>query len=134
MMIESILMKSLKPIPALFSILSVLAAPAAFGGEATNRPPASLPLSQVVLYSSGVGYFERDGEVEGRAQVELRFKADDINDLLKSMVVRDSGGGRVATVTYGSRDPLTRTLRSFGLDLTDNPTMGQLLNQARGER
>ncbi|MCI0536059.1 MAG: DUF4139 domain-containing protein [Verrucomicrobiales bacterium] len=95
---------------------------------------AKLPLSEVVLYSSGVGYFERVGEVEGRAQVDLRFKVDDINDLLKSMVVQDFNGGQVSTVTYGSRDPLTKTLKSFGLDLTENPTLGQLLNQARGER
>ena len=100
----------------------------------TNEPAAALPLSEVILYSSGVGYFERLGDVEGNAQVDLRFKTDDINDLLKSMVVQDYNGGHVATVTYGSRDPLTRTLRSFGLDLTDNPTLGQLLNQARGEK
>jgi hypothetical protein len=50
------------------------------------------------------------------------------------MVVQDLDGGRVSTVTYGSRDPLTKTLKSFGLNLTDNPTLGELLNQVRGER
>jgi hypothetical protein len=101
--------------------------------DPTGRESA-LPLSEVVLYSSGVGYFERAGEVEGRAKVDLRFKVDDINDLLKSLVVQDLSGGQVTTVTYGSRDPLTKTLKSFGIDLTDNPTLGQLLNQVRGER
>ena len=101
---------------------------------ATNAASASLPLSEIILYSSGVGYFERSGDVEGRAQVDLRFKTEEINDLLKSLVVQDAGGGQVTTVTYGSRDPVTRALRSFGLDLTDNPTLGQLLNQARGEK
>jgi hypothetical protein len=109
----------------------VLAAEAPGG---TNAISANLPLSEVILYSSGVGYFGRSGEVEGRAQVNLRFKTEEINDLLKSMVVQDFGGGQVTTVTYGSRDPVTRALRSFGLDLTDNPTLGQLLNQARGEK
>jgi hypothetical protein len=33
-----------------------------------------LPLSAVVLYSSGVGYFQRDGSVEGRGHLELRFR------------------------------------------------------------
>jgi hypothetical protein len=37
-----------------------------------------LPLSAVVLYSSGVGYFQRDGSVEGRGHLELRFKVDNI--------------------------------------------------------
>ena len=102
--------------------------------ETNSAASALLPVTEISLYSSGVGFFERDGQVDGRAQVDLRFKTDDINDLLKSMVVRDSQSGRVASVTYGSRDPLTRTLRSFGIDLTENPTLGQLLNQARGEQ
>lgn len=102
--------------------------------EASSAASAALPVTEISLYSSGVGFFERDGQVEERARVDLRFKTDNINDLLKSMVVRDSQSGRVASVTYGSRDPLTRTLRSFGIDLTENPTLGQLLNQARGEQ
>ena len=83
-----------------------------------------LPLSGVVLYTSGVGYFERDGQVEGDTQVELRFKTEDINDLLKSLVVQDFSGGSVSTVTYGSRDPIDKTLKSFGIDLTTNPGLG----------
>ncbi len=102
--------------------------------ERSNRLTSPLPLSEIVLYSSGVGYFQRNGQVDGRTSVDLRFKVDDINDLLKSMVVQDLDGGRVGSVTYGSRDPLTKTLKSFGLDLTTNPTLGQLLDQARGER
>jgi hypothetical protein len=104
-----------------------------FGAEPEQTKP-TLPLSELILYSSGVGYFQRDGQVEGKAAVELQFKVDDINDLLKSMVVQDLDGGQVSTVTYGSRDPLTKTLKSFGIDLTSNPTMGQLLDQLRGEQ
>src|SRR5918993_1676603 len=97
-------------------------------------PPAALPLTEVVLYSSGVGYFRREGGVDGAAKVDLRFKVDDINDLLKSLIVQDLDGGQVAAVTYGSRDPVTKTLKTFGIDLTDNPALGDLLNQVRGER
>jgi hypothetical protein len=50
------------------------------------------------------------------------------------MVVQDFDGGRVSTVTYGSRDPITKTLKSFGIDLTEHPTIGDLLGQIRGER
>jgi len=73
-------------------------------------PKAALPLAQVILYSSGVGYFQRDGQVDGRTELELRFKTEDINDLLKSLVVQDRDGGRVTGVTYGSR--ATRSPRS----------------------
>ncbi len=93
-----------------------------------------LPLRNLVLYSSGVGWLERVGEVQGHANVELRFKTEDINDLLKSMIVQDLDGGTVSAVTYDSRDPIARTLKSFAIDLTSNPSMADLLNQMRGER
>ena len=56
-----------------------------------------------------------------------------INDILKSLVVQDFGGGKISTVTYGSRDPVTKTLGSFGINLNGNPTLGQILTQVRGE-
>jgi hypothetical protein len=91
-------------------------------------------LKRVVLFSSGVGFFERSGQVQDNAQVEMKFKLGDINDLLKSMVVQDLDGGQVSTVTYGSKDPITKTLGSFTIDLTANPSLAQLLGQIRGER
>jgi len=94
----------------------------------------NLPLKRVVLFSSGVGFFEHSGQVQDNAQVEMKFKLGDINDLLKSMVVQDLDGGQVSTVTYGSKDPITKTLRSFTIDLTADPTLAQLLRQIRGER
>jgi hypothetical protein len=119
-------------------LAGVLLFPAVGASGAEDLPgkdkTSGLPLTEVILYSSGVGYFQRDGQVDGKASVELQFKVDDINDLLKSMVVQDLNGGQVSTVTYGSRDPLTKTLKSFGIDLTSNPTLGQLLDQVRAER
>jgi hypothetical protein len=53
--------------------------------------------------------------------------------MLKSLVVQDFGGGKVSTVTYGSHDPVAKTLGSFGINLNDNPTLGQILTQVRGE-
>ncbi len=93
-----------------------------------------LPIGQVVLFSSGVGYFQREGSVEGKARVDLSFPVQDINDLLKSLVVRDLDGGHVSTVSYDSNAPLERTLKSFAVNLTTNPTFAQILDQARGEK
>lgn len=95
---------------------------------------ASLPLKNVVLFNSGVGFFEHRADVEGNAEVDLRFNVDDINDLLKSMVLQDLGGGHISTVTYTSKDPITKTLKTFSIDLTENPTLAQILGQVRGER
>ena len=94
---------------------------------------AALPLSKIVLYSSGVGYFQHDGTVHNRTQLDLRLHANQINDMLKSLVVQDFGGGKISTVTYSSHDPVAKSLGSFGINLNDNPTLGQILTQVRGE-
>jgi hypothetical protein len=96
--------------------------------------PVDLPIGQVVLFSSGVGYFQREGRVEGSTRVDLSFPVSDINDLIKSMVLRDLDGGHIDAVSYDSNAPIDRTLKSFAVNLTSNPSFGQLLNQARGEK
>ena len=95
---------------------------------------SALPIAQVILFNSGVGYFERQGEVTGDSRVELTFPTSDVNDLLKSLVLQDMAGGRVHAISYDSQDPVEKILRSFALDLNNNPTFGQILNQARGEK
>jgi hypothetical protein len=95
---------------------------------------ANLPLKRVVLFSSGVGYFEHDGRVDDNAKVDLKFKVKDINDLLKSMVVQDFDGGHISTVGYGSNDPLDKRLSSFAVNLNGNPKLSALLEQVRGEK
>jgi hypothetical protein len=94
----------------------------------------SLPLEKVVLFTSGVGFFQHAGQVTDDAAVEMKFAADDVNDLLKSMVLEDLGGGTVSTVSYASRDPITKTLGTFAVNLTDNPSLGQILGRLRGEK
>ena len=93
-----------------------------------------LPVARVVLFNSGVGYFQREGDVEGDARVDLSFPVQDINDLLKSLVVQDLGGGQVSAISLDSQAPVEKTLRSFAIDLSTNPSLGQILDQARGEK
>src|SRR5262249_25010091 len=95
---------------------------------------ALLPVSQVVLFSSGVGHFVREGAVEGDARVDLSFPARDVNDLIKSLALRDLDGGRIDAVSYDSNAPVERTLQSFAINLTGSPSFAQLLHQARGEK
>ena len=62
-------------------------------------------MTRVVLFSSGVGYFEHNGPVTGNVTADLRFETAQINDVLKSLVVYDKGGGSVRTITYPANDP-----------------------------
>jgi hypothetical protein len=95
---------------------------------------ADIPIKRVVMFSSGVAFFEHQGQVEGNAEVDLKFNVKSINDLLKSLVLQDLGGGKISTVSYGSKEPITRTLATFAIDLTSNPTLADLLGQIRGEQ
>jgi hypothetical protein len=95
---------------------------------------AAVPVTRVTAFSSGVAYFEHNGKVTDDADVLLKFKTEQINDILKSLVVFDFGKGNVTGVSYGSRDPLSRALKSFGVDISAEPTVGQLLKQVRGAK
>ena len=114
---------------------------AAAQSEAAGSPPATqpagqsdVPVKEVVLFSSGVGYFEHAGTVKGNGSTVLHFKTDQINDILKSLLLEDLDGGKVGTVSYPSQAPLTQTLKSFEVDITSNPPLPELLNQLRGAK
>jgi hypothetical protein len=103
------------------------------GAAAVRRDgQVDAPIRKITLYRSGVGYFERSGSVRGDAEVQLRFPTEQINDILKSMVLLDLGGGKIEAVSYGSKEPLGRRLASFGVDISQNPSIAALLDQLRG--
>src|SRR4029079_5453441 len=118
--------------PAVQKFLRFLLPLAAF--PAGSLLAQSVPVTKVMLFSSGVGYFEHAGTVHGNSSTELRFKTSQINDILKSLMLQDQDGGRIGTVTYPSQDPLSKTLKSFQVDIAQNPTLADLLNQLRGAR
>jgi hypothetical protein len=101
---------------------------------AAEKAQADVPVKVVVLFSSGVGYFEHGGTVKGTTSTELRFKTNQINDILKSLLLQDMGGGKVTTVVYPSQDPINKTLKSFQVDITGDPSLAQLLAQLRGAK
>ncbi|MEN6546649.1 MAG: hypothetical protein ABFE07_11440, partial [Armatimonadia bacterium] len=80
-----------------FRLMVIVALVGVLAGVASA---AELPLTRVQLFSSGVGYFEREGKVEGNTTVEMTFRTAQINDILKSLVLQDFGGGKISPVTY----------------------------------
>jgi len=100
---------------------------------AVAQQPTDLRVTRVALFSSGVGYFECEATVRDTATAQLSFRTEQINDIIKSLIVQDFGGGTVGVVSYASQDPIEKRLRSFGVDLTGKPTLAALLDQLRGE-
>src|SRR4051812_25032740 len=109
--------------PRISASLLILAAacPIAIAGEAAAG--ADLPVSAVTLFSSGVGWFEHAGAVQGEAKAELRSRTGQINDVLKSLVFQDLDGGSLGAVGSPSLDPLDKTLKSFQVDISGNPPL-----------
>lgn len=62
-----------------------------------------LALKRVMLSSAGVGYFEYEASVDGAAALGLDVKLDQVDDVLKSLVVFDGAGG-VGAVELPGRD------------------------------
>ena len=97
-------------------------------------PAARLPVTRVILYKNGVGYFEHSGHVTGSQNVNVDFTTAQLNDVLKSLTVLDLGKGRITGVSYNSTAPLERRLGSLHLPVGDNPTTAQFLDALRGAR
>lgn len=125
-------MKRLLPVLAALAAVGLISAACLADPAPEKEPQLTVPVSKVVLFTSGVGYFEHFGTVDGDADVRLRFKTEQINDMLKSLAVMDLDGGTVRRVSYGSKEPLERALKSFGVDISGNPTLADLLRQLRG--
>ncbi|MGO8795734.1 MAG: DUF4139 domain-containing protein [Candidatus Sulfotelmatobacter sp.] len=106
------------------------------GSSSTTAADASarLPVTRVILYKNGVGYFEHAGRVRDSQEVNIDFTTAQLNDVLKSLTVLDLGKGRITGVSYNSNAPLERRLGSLHLAVGENPTTVQFLDALRGAR
>jgi hypothetical protein len=106
--------------PAVLALVLVAAADA-----------AELPLSRVVLSSSGLAQFTHTGIVTGGASIDLSVRLDQVDDILKSLTVFDEAGA-VGAVSLPGKAPLAELFRDlpFGPEALDSPTA--LLNALVG--
>lgn len=93
-----------------------------------------IPVTSVVLFKHGVGYFERHGSITGEAAVELSFRQSEMNDVLKSLTVLDHDGGAVSSISYESTQPLSKQLEDFAIHIPEGRAMSGLLGQLVGTR
>src|SRR5258708_39945679 len=69
---------------------------------------ADLVLKRVALSTGGVGYFEYEAAVEGDATLALDVPLDQVDDVLKSLVVYDAAGS-AGENTPPRREPVTQS-------------------------
>ena len=77
----------------------------------------ALPVRRVVLYKTGVGYFEHLGNVRDRQDVTIRFTSAQLNDVLKSLTAIDMGKGQVTGISYNSVAPMEQRLGALRLPI-----------------
>ncbi len=97
-------------------------------------PSTPLPVRRVVLYKSGVGYFEHVGRIRGNQTVTIDFTSGQLNDVLKSLTALDLDGGRVLGVRYNSEAALERRLSTLRLPLESDASRAQIFAALRGAR
>jgi hypothetical protein len=105
------------------ALLLVVALPAA--------DAQTLALKRVMLSSGGVGYFEYEATVDGASGLKLTVRRDQVDDVLKSVVVYDDRG-RVGSLSLPGEDTTRAVFRDlpFGPEALANPVA--LLEAMRG--
>ena len=109
-------------------------APASGAVAESGAAPAALPVRRVILYKTGVGYFEHLGTVRNRQAVTVRFTSAQLNDVLNSLTAIDLGKGQITGISYNSVAPLEQRLGALRLPLDERTTALQVLGSLRGAR
>ena len=92
---------------------------------------AQLPIRTLTLYKQGIGFFEREGEVDDTL-VSLVVPIESINDVLKSLNVLISEGGQVLGVDYETPEDKQKTIAESAVQLGNHSSLVDLLASLQG--
>ncbi len=92
---------------------------------------AELPLKRVVLSTSGLAQFTRSGNVAAGTVIELPVRADQVDDVLKSLTVFDSAG-TIGAVSLPGKTPLAELFRDLPFSQKALESQAALLNALVG--
>ncbi len=113
--------------------LCIAIAVAWWAGAGSVAVAAELALKRVMLSTGGVGYFEYEAQVEGDAVLKLEVRLDQVDDVLKSIVVYDDTGA-VGTISLPGRKPLAQVFRDLPFERKALTSPVRLLNALQGAR
>jgi hypothetical protein len=106
------------------ALLGLLALP-------TFASAQDLVLKRVMLSSGGLGYFEYEAAVDGESRLKLTVSLDQVDDVLKSLVVYDDKGN-VGGLSLPGREPLQQLFKDLPFDQAALETPAALLNALKG--
>jgi hypothetical protein len=93
----------------------------------------TLPITRLIVYKHGVGYFERRGPFNGE-RLELTFPRAAMDDVLKSLVALDLGAGQVLSVDLATPEDRTARIARGSIHLSDHQSLLDLLRDLRGRQ
>jgi hypothetical protein len=102
-----------------------------FAGLALAAPAETLPVKRVVLSSSGMAKIDREGAVDGNAEISLPVALDQVDDILKSLTIFDSKG-KIDSVRLAGKEPLAQAFRLLPFGAADLDSPEALLAALRG--
>jgi hypothetical protein len=114
--------------------LFVLGATAVSAQRAPSPDIPDLPVRRVILYKSGVGFFEHLGSVTGNTAVTIQFTTAQLNDVLQSLTALDLDGGSIGSITYNSIAPIGQRLSALRTPIGSDADRLQLYRALRGAR
>jgi hypothetical protein len=117
--------------PAGFGLLGFAAA-GLFGiGGIDAARAEDMPVNSVILSTSGLANFEHRAHVDGNARLEFPVQLEQVDDILKSLIVFD-GHGRIGGVTLPGKQPLTQVFKDLPFTKEQLASPTALLNAYQG--
>ena len=104
-----------------------------FFGIPTLASAQDLALKRVMLSSAGLGYFEYEASVDGDATLKLTVPLNQVDDVLKSLVVYDDKGG-VGGLSLPGREPLQQAFKDLPFDQAALQSPAALLTALKGSQ
>jgi hypothetical protein len=123
-------------ITVLFAFFIALGLPALSAGEGAlddMREIDKLPVTRVTLYTAGLAWMVHETTVTDNEILYFTVDQNDINDILKSLVVEDLGGGSIDSINFDSDNPLTVALSDLRVNPSGSPSLVDFLSRTQGE-
>ncbi len=91
------------------------------------------PITSITLSSGGLAEVVRRADIDSTGLIEMTVPLDQVNDVLKSIVVFDAAGA-VEGITLPGPDPLAETFKNLPFSVDDLQSPARLLSALQGTR
>ncbi|MBN2659209.1 MAG: hypothetical protein JXR86_19295 [Spirochaetales bacterium] len=126
----------MKRLNLFFLMIIALGSPVLTAGEGSQDRISrhdSFPVKAVTLYTAGLAWMMHETTVSGHEVISFEVEQNDINDILKSLVIEDLGNGTIDTINFESENPLSAALADLRVNPSGAPDLVDFLRRTQGE-